>query len=471
MKKFIAVILLTFMTLSVFTSCSGEAATLMDFLGSGAIELDLEGQEIIFIGETFAEDALIDNQVKVNTTLYDCVLGRFEEINKRYNCKISYQTFAEGAKYEERFNAIIYAGGCPGDIIYGNSDSKLQVFTEAGFLTPLTSVKEYLDYEDSAKFGSAGLLEAAMVNGIPHAVQPCYWPGFQNNYDYVLVYNPTMVTEQGLPNLHEYYENENWTWDAFQPIVENFNNAGEEEVYATMTVREAFVKMALASNGVKGVDYIDGVLKSDISTPKAIRAVEWMQNILGNNKENVLLKEDWELDEFINGQTMTALTSTPNLTAGKLQFESNIQFNIMPFPCGPDGAYGEWAQYTASIRGLAIPASSTNAEASARIISDLCEPFEDFGGSAGLTDYFNTNVFFDPIDTEIYLSLGDNIRYTYWRTGVNLQTLFAEVAKRYESASAVELLTGFEPQLQGFIDTLLKANFENYLYDHLYADK
>ena len=119
---------------------------------------------------------------------------------------------------------------------------------------------------------------------------------------------------------------------------------------------------------------------------------------------------------------------------------------------------------------VAIPSASDVPEASARIINDLCEPFDDFGGAEGLEDYFNTNVFFDPIDTEIYFAIGENIRYTYWRSGVNLQTLFAEVAKRYDTASAVEILTGFEPQLQDFIDTLLKANFENYLYDHLYAD-
>ncbi len=471
MKKFLSAILVSIFALTALTACGGTEITLLDFIGASTEGVDLEGRTMVFIGETFAEEALIDEQVKANTTLYDCILERFEEINKRYNCNISYQTFAEGAAYEERFAALIYSGACPADIIYGDSDSKLQVFTEAGFLTPLTSVKDYLDYEDSAKFGTAGLLEAAMVNGVPHAVQPCYWPGFQNNYDYVLVYNPTLTTEQGLPDLHEYYENGTWTWDAFSPMIENYNKAGEDEVYATMTVKEAFAKMAIASNGVKGVDYIDGVLRSDISTPKAIRSVEWMQDLLTNNKENILLKDNWELDEFIDGRVMTALTSTPNVTGGKLQYESSIKFGIMPFPSGPDATYGEWAQYTASIRGFAIPFNSEATEASARIINDLCEPFEDFGGEAGLADYFNTNVFFSPIDTEIFLSLGENIRYTYWRTGTNLQLLFTEIANRYDLASATEILSGFEPKLQDFIDNLLKANYENYLHEHLYGDK
>ena len=467
MKKIISALLVLVFAMATFTSCSGEEITLLDFLKAGTDELDLDGQEIVILGETFADESLFDNQIKANTTLYDCVLDRFEEINDRYNCNINYQCFAEGAKYEERFTALMYSDTCPADIIYGNSDSKLQVFTEAGFLYPLTGLKDYIDYENTAKFGTPGILEAAMVNGI----QPCYWPGFQNNYNFVIIYNPTLTTAQGLPDLHEYYENETWTWDAFQPMIENFDKAGDENMFATMTVEEAFATMALASNGVKGVDYIDGVLKSDISTSKAIRSVEWMQNIFSNNKENILIKEDWELDEFIDGRVMTAITVTPSITAGKLQYESSIKFGVMPFPSGPDATYGEWAQYTASIRGLAIPSNSLNPEASARIINDLCDPFEEFGGEEGLEDYFNENVFFDPIDTEIYLSVGDNIRYTYWRTGTNLALFFREVGERYETSSAVEILTEFEPRLQDFIDNLLKANYENYLHEHLYGDK
>lgn len=460
-------------TLIIMSLCivgCSKPVTLLDFLYEDSGYLDLDGQKIVLIGETYADEALIDSQVKANTTLYDCVDARFDEINRKYNCEIEYQCFGTTANYEERFTALMFSGICPADIIYGHTDSKLQAFTEAGHLYPLTNLKDFLDYENSEKFGSPGILEAAMVDGVPYAVQPCYWPGFQNNFNFVLIYNPILTTQQGISDLHEYYENQNWTWDIFQNIIENFDNGGDEDYYATMSRTEAFATMALASNGVKGVDYIDGYLKSDISTPKAIRAVEWMQEIFLNNEEKIFIPDDWELDEFIDSSVMTAITTTPQITAGKVQYESSVKFGIMPFPCGPDGTYGEWAQYTAAIRGFAIPANNTDPEVSARIINDLCEPFDEFGGEEGLYDYFNENVFFDPIDTEIFFAVGENVRYTYWRSTPNISELFNNVGEDFKTSSAVELLTSFEPKLQEFIDRLLEANYENYLYEHLYGD-
>ena len=464
-KKISAIIIIC-----LFLVGCGKPATLLDFLYEESNSLDLDGEKIVFIGETYADDALIDIQVKANTQLYDCVLERFDEIEKKYDCEIEYKCFGNTAAYEEQFKALMYAGYCPADIIYGHTDSKLQAFTEADMLYPLTGLKDYLDYENSAKFGTPGILEAAMINGVPYAVQPCYWPGFQSNFNFVIIYNPILTIQQGLPDLHEYYENQNWTWDKYQSMIESFDKGGDEEMYATMTVDESFAMMALASNGVKGVDYIDGILKSDITTPKAIRAVEWMRDLFLNNEENILVKEDWELDEFIDSRVMTALTTTPKITAGDLQYESTIEFSIMPFPCGPDATYGEWAQYTAAIRGFAIPSNNSTPEVSASIINDLCDPFEEFGGDEGLADYFNTNVFFDPLDTEIYLSVGKNIRYTYWRTSPNISELFNIVGEEFKTASAVELLTRFEPKLQEFVDNVLKSNYENYLHEHLYGD-
>lgn len=471
MKKTTAIIILTLMILSVFTSCGGGTEiTLMDFLGADTGELDLGGQKIILIGESDPEYGLIDGTAAANTTLYDCILGRFDEINKKYNCVIDYKFYENTDVYETLFQAQMSSGTLKADIIYGHGNSKLQVFAEAGLLYPLTNLKEYLDYENSEKFGSAGLLEGAMVNGTPFAVQPCYWPGFQNNFNNVFVYNPTIVTQQGLPDLHEYYENETWTWDVFQPMIENFDKGGDDNTYAMSTMENQFSMMALASNGVKGVDYADGVLKSDISSPQAVRAVEWMQDIFLNNEENILIIDTWELNAFIDGRAMLGMAVTLHLTASELQYASSIQFSIMPFPSGPDGVYGDWAQYTAAIRGLSIPANHDNPEVPARIINDLCEPFEEFGGSNGLEEYFNEYVFFDPLDTEIYFALGENIRYTYWRTSPSLADLFNTVADRFDDSSATEILSGFEPKLQAFVDNTLKANFENYLYEHLYAN-
>ena len=189
-----------------------------------------------------------------------------------------------------------------------------------------------------------------------------------------------------------------------------------------------------------------------------------------NYTENIRILDTWELGDFIDGRVMTAIAVGAQLTGGELQFESSLKFNIMPFPCGPHGTYGEWAQSAAAIRGLAIPANNESPDVSARVINDLCDPFEAFGGDAGLADYFNEYVFFDPIDTEIFLTIGDHIRYSYGRSDPGVSTLLYKIEAAYKSSSAVEILESIEPKLETFIEETVKPNYVNYIHDHLYAE-
>lgn len=471
MKKIFTFILLSAFAISILSSCGGSETTLMDFIGADSGIIDLDGKEFIFIGDNEGdENSIIDGQIQANTTLYDAILKRFDEINKRYNIKIVYQTFGNSDAYEQRVTALMGTGICPGDIMYGHGNSKLQPFAEAGYLYPLTELKDYLNYENSAKFGTAGILESAMVNGVPYAVQPVNWPGFQNNFSYVIVYNPDIVLQQGYTDLHEYYENESWTWDVYQSMIENFDKGGNESVYALSGMERDFADLALRSNGVKYVDYIDGKLQLDITSSKAITAIQWMQNIFLNNSDKIEILDTWTLGSFAEGRVMTALAVTPQLTVSELQYESNIEFSIMPFPCGPDGTYGEWAQSAAAIRGLAIPSNNESPEIAARVINDLCDPLEEFGGDSGLADYFNQYVFFRPLDTQIFLTIGEHIRYSYPRTEPGLITLLYKIESAYKSSSAIEILETIAPQLNFFIENTVKPNFENYIYDHLYEE-
>lgn len=470
MKKIFSLFLLLAFALSVLSACGGPEVTLLDFIGTDDGTIDLSGQEIIFLGESDIDSGMIFDHIMENTTLYDCILERFDEINKRYNVEIVYDCLGDSDTYEQLFTASMVTGDCPADIIYGHGNSKLQTFAEAGYLYPFPEVQEFLDYEDSEKFGSAGILEGAMVNGVPYAVQPILWPGFQECFGFVILYNPTIVTMQGFPDFHEYYENETWTWDAYQPMIENFDAGIDENMYALSSRTSDFADMALRSNGVKYADYIDGVYQSDILSSKAVTAVQWMQDLYLNNDEVIHKADDWELAEFIDGRAMTALGVTPNIVSGDIQYRFESEFRIMPFPCGPDGVYGEWAQTTPAIRGLAIPSNNESPEINARIISDLCDPFEEFGGEAGLADYYAESVFFTPIDAEIYLAVGDHVRYNYGRSSVGMDSLTNKIESAYKSSSAMEILESMSSAMNTFVENEVRPNYENYIHEHLYNE-
>ena len=109
------------------------------------------------------------------------------------------------------------------DLIYRSVGNDLWFLAEAKALYPITDFPEFIDLNDSDKYGTAGVLEAGMHNGIPYAVQLTYWPGLQGTECFYIAYNRDMFLSMGLTDLHEYYENQTWTWDTlnFSSILQN----------------------------------------------------------------------------------------------------------------------------------------------------------------------------------------------------------------------------------------------------------
>ncbi len=475
MKKILALVLVTAFAATMISSCSGTEATLLDFLGDQNEKLDLSGKKITFLGETDKDSELgfIDEAfIKTNTAMHDAVLTRIAEIEKKYNCELVYDCFSEDSDtYIDRVTNLIATGETPADFLYGHGNSKLQNFADAGYLYPLTELKDYIDYEDSKKFGTAGILEGAMVNGVPYAVQPVQWLGYENNFCFFLVYNPSILMIQGQPNLHEYYENEKWTWDVFENIIANYDKGGKETNYAFTAAARAVAQLALLSNGIKYVDYIDGEFVTDFASDSAIYALEWMQHLYKDYAENVFEVDYWDVTDFNQGNSMMTVGTGQQAISGKLQYDDeNVEFSIMPFPCGPDGKYGEWAQWSEAIRGFAIPSNHEDPHVPAMIINDLCEPFEDFGGSGGVKDYLNSMVFFDPLDTEILLECGQYIRYLYCQSDYTLNDIAFAAGDNYDTKTAREIIESNESKIMDLIENEIKPNYVNYIHDHLYGE-
>ena len=475
MKKIIALLLVTAFSVITFSACSNTEVELLDFLGNQNETLDLKGKTITFLGETDvdSETGFIDSAfIKINTAMYDAVIERIDEIEKRYNCDIVYNCFSEDSDtYRDRVMQLMATGTCPADFLYGHGNSKLQNFADAGYLYPLTELKEYLDYENSEKFGTAGILEGAMVNGVPYAVQPVQWLGYENNFCFFVVYNPAILTMQNIVDFHEHYENGTWTWDVFESAISGYDKGGKETNYAFTAAARAVAQLALMSNGIKYVDYIDGEFKTDFTSDAAVYALEWMQHLYKDYSEKVLEVDYWSVDEFNLGNSMMTVATGQNAISGDLQYgEETVQFSLMPFPCGPDSEYGEWAQWSEAIRGFAIPSNHDDPQIPAMIINDLCEPFEDFGGEGGVADYLNSMVFFDPLDTEILLESGKFIRYLYCQSEYTLNDIAFEAGDKYNTITAKELIESLAPKLNDLIENEIKPNYINYIHEHLYGE-
>jgi len=469
MKKLLSIILLAAISISVFSACSSESnLELLPFISDTENTIDLKGDTVVLVQEKELKDSIYEHGF--GTQMYDEILKRLDEIKTRYNCKIEVKYSGTDDDYILRMQNSIATDDILGDIIYAHGANKMSLFASAGYLYPLTEVKEFLDYENSEKFGTAGLLESAMWKGIPYAVQPVQWIGFNNSFCYVIAYNTELFAQYNMTDLHEFYETETWTWENYESVFQQFDNGGDENLYLLSANKGRHGFLSLYSNNVIFCKYDDnGVATCAINSQPSIKAIDWNIRMFNDYSDKILLVDIWETTQFSDGDALMTLASSSSVTNGDLQFASNVKFSIMPFPCGPDATYGQWANWIEGMRGFAIPANSERPEIAARIIDELCEPFTEITGSGDLTEYYNEFVFFDPLDSEIILAVGDYTRAYYYQNHQGMRD-FMNALDLKDTGSAAEIISKHITSVEQFVEQEMKPNYVNYIYEHLYEE-
>lgn len=468
MKRVFSLVLLSAFVLSIFSACSSAPATsLMSFIDESDDSLDFGGIAVTVCSESEV-DTMIFEQLS-NTTMYDAIIARLNEIEKKYNCEIEHVYYGAGIKMVNNIIPKLSTGDKEIDIIYGHGDNAIGELAVGGCLYPLSDLQEYLNYENSEKFGSAGILESAMIDGIPYAVQPVQWLGFSNSFAYTLVWNVDKFAQFGLPNLHEFYENKTWTWENFEGLFETYSKVAEPEKYLISLYRPFFSLSAMMSNGVKFCDFNGTDFYCDLNDQKTLTAAEWSLNFYKEYADIISSEDgDYSIAGFA-AERDYMVPAQSGVTALALPYKVDFKFSIMPFPSGPDGNYGEWANFVHAIRGFGISATSDIVDVSAVVISDLFEPFSEISTENGLVDYYNEYVFFTPMDTEIYLDIGKYARSIY-AAGDGTIWSFAH-AFSSENQTAAQIIQSYSSRMENFVVKELRPNYENYVYDHLYGDK
>ncbi len=448
-----------------FSSCAETEEIVPEYLPMGN-EVNFGGTEFTFLSET--ETGFIS--IKEGTLLYDCAMDRISEVEQKLDCVINIKRApSEGGHYES-CRAQIGAGICPADITEFRSSNFAALLAYGGYLYPLNEVQDIINYEDTFKYGSPSVLECAMYNGIPYAVQPSSWPGFADVSCFLLAYNRDKINTEGLSDPHEFYENKTWTWDTFETVLETYTSNDSSDPYVTLSGHpRAFSQIAMVSNGVKFSDYIDGELKTDIYEPRTTNAITWMQKVYDQYRHSIIDVDYWSVKEFVDGQSLFTFASGAQAFDSEIQYDCNFVFGLMPFPCGPDATYGEWANWREGFAAVCLPVNTPEPTACAHIISEMFEPLEEFGTTIDdIKEYYTDNVFSSPIDTEIFFEVGKFGRYVYWQVG-GLEFAIA-IADDYKSRSAQQLIEAYAPTMETLIDEYIEPNFKNYMYEHLYGD-
>ena len=205
----------------LIASCSTNATELLSFIDTtdstanyfGAVVTAYNAEGTIF---AYSDD---------NSLQSDAMWKRISDIEQKLNVKIELADNGGSSwSFVEYHKTRTAAGSLETDLIYRSNGNHLWYIGEAGCLLPITDFPDNIDLSDTDKYGTPGILEAAMFNGVPYAVQPTYWPGLQGIECFFVAYNTEEYAANGLTDLHEFYENKTWTWDTFKKHLDESAN-------------------------------------------------------------------------------------------------------------------------------------------------------------------------------------------------------------------------------------------------------
>lgn len=398
------------------TSCAGGGIELLKFNNDDE-SFRLDGVELKWL---WKGEGNTTTWYKVDSPQYDALISRIKEIEGKYDCTIT-ADLPNGEKNRRTpdVNLELMAGTFEYDIVldeYESDDFK------SGLFYSLNDLTDYIDWTDAEKFGSRNLLEGGMYNGEPHVVYPIQWPGFEGVGIAVAAYNRDLFKQNQLTDPHEFYEQQNWTYDTFEKEFISkieISNTGDKstKMYAFQTDEPDFYQCLIYSNNVQFIEKnSDGSLSAVPYPQSFVNAMTWGQNLIKNYGDIILYDSDtYKNIEFTSGYVFMTFAPTVAVTTGSIAYNENGNFDsgIMPLPAGPDATYGEWGQCIQGTYGFTIPITSKHAEAAAKIIDALCEPLTGFEDKRDFYDI----TFTDETDIEIYLQLGAHTRYDYTHVG------------------------------------------------------
>ena len=253
MFKIALCFLLSMLMLISFFSCSQSTEETFDIEFSGQEITGLGGLELV-IGSFFdsTNGAVVGENVlgySIGTGLADLAAARLKEVEIALDCKI------ESVYMDNFYNTFSYSlaiGQSPCDIMFVPS-MNYYGWMKAGYLSRISSVSDYIDYTDSAKWGTPMLLECLCYKDDLYGLLPAAWPDLvYTSFGYPLVANMNLISSVGGDDPRELYEQGMWTWDTFSEQIQKCTviEGSETKYWGLGGHYPYFAEMIFRSNGV-----------------------------------------------------------------------------------------------------------------------------------------------------------------------------------------------------------------------------
>ncbi len=230
--------------------------------------VDLKGKEVVITswGGT--------REVSPTATHYSDWLKMVKDIEKKYNCKLTYKSIEDSMAYQGAWVTAAQSGVKFGDIVQLASSWPFPEHMKQDYLHPLD---DYIDIND--KVYNRGAMDSAMWNG-KHYIT------IMINRVYVgqgLVFNPELFEKFGIKTPHEYINENNWNYDSFLEVAQALTKKdGGVQYYGVESVD---VGTFANNNGGKQITKKNGKYTYTAHTDKKyLRGAQFAHDLLNKHK-------------------------------------------------------------------------------------------------------------------------------------------------------------------------------------------
>lgn len=347
----------------------------------------------------------------------DKMLARYAEIEKKYNCKITYKTGSPD-EFVNGVNSALAAGLKYADFVDTNL-WWLTGFQKAGYIVPLNEVKS-IDLNDE-KWGDT-YTRATTHDGKTYGVNFMSWYYRIPHYFYITFFNKKILEKYSQPNPYDLLKEGKWTWEAFRDIAKactrDENGDGKTDIWGSTGIDRNFEYSIIWSNGAREVfKDTDGKYKFGYADDKAYKAIQYARDMIQVDKSFLNLHDprtggqDWTLpgQEFVKGNVAFFVYHTEAMEWWMQDMEDD--FGVIPFPKGPDAT--KWGgAVTGDLRVFSMLTTATDKESAAFIFDKITEPLEGTKIN-DWEDYAKRMYFRDDEGFNIYKEVFEACDYDY----------------------------------------------------------
>lgn len=321
--------------------------------------IDLKGAEVVI--STYGEPT------QPGTSLYQNEQKLIKQIEKKYNCKLSFKYITDSNIHNKTWVTQASAGVKFADIVGINTEYTMPSQIMKGFITP---IDEYFDFNDAAL--NKKKMDTVSYKGKHYMVFPSTWQNAPNG----LFFNKALFSKFGVKTPADYVKENNWNWDTFLECAKTMTRVDGGNNYYGFAMQKGTVRVFLQSNGLP-VSLVrrnaDGSHSLVLNEPRALSAMQFAKDLY--NKEKVTTGNLTDSENTWK-KGFAAMLFGPYYN-GTVYMESlgssNVGYTFLPL--GRDAKDYTEVYKSACGKGWIIPSTVKNPEEISKILYDWIYPY------------------------------------------------------------------------------------------------